>query len=175
MLAHYITGKAGDNTVELVVTTVDTRETLIQNGTVDAVFATYTITPARAKKVAFAGPYYNSGAAIMVKADDDDIKSVKDLDGKTVATEANSTALTALQKFAPRRHGQLLFHGGRAVRGRRAAGPGRGLRARPGDPDLRREQRTRRSRWWGSRSPRSRYGIGVPLTTRRRSSSSTTG
>ena len=40
MLAHYITGQAGDNTVELVATTVDTRETLIQNGTVDAVFAT---------------------------------------------------------------------------------------------------------------------------------------
>ena len=76
MLAHYITGKTGDDAVELVATTVDTRETLIQNGTVDAVFATYTITPARAKKVAFAGPYYNSGAAIMVKADDNAIKSV---------------------------------------------------------------------------------------------------
>ena len=101
MLAHYITGQAGDNTVELVATTVDTRETLIQNGTVDAVFATYTITPARAKKVAFAGPYYNSGAAIMVKADDDSIKTVDDLNGKTVATEANSTAVLALQKFAP--------------------------------------------------------------------------
>ena len=101
MLAHYITGKTGDDTVELVATTVDTRETLIQNGTVDAVFATYTITPARAKKVAFAGPYYNSGAAIMVKADDDAIKSVNDLNGKTVATEANSTAVLALQKFAP--------------------------------------------------------------------------
>ena len=101
MLAHYITGKTGDDAVELVATTVDTRETLIQNGTVDAVFATYTITPARAKKVAFAGPYYNSGAAIMVKADDDSIKTVNDLNGKTVATEANSTAVLALQKFAP--------------------------------------------------------------------------
>lgn len=101
MLAHYITGQTGDNTVDLVATTVDTRETLIQNGTVDAVFATYTITPARAQKVAFAGPYYNSGAAIMVKADDDSIKTVNDLNGKTVATEANSTAVLALQKFAP--------------------------------------------------------------------------
>ncbi len=101
MLAHYITGQAGDNTVDLVATTVDTRETLIQNGTVDAVFATYTITPARAQKVAFAGPYYNSGDAIMVKADDESIKTVNDLNGKTVATEANSTAALALQKYAP--------------------------------------------------------------------------
>jgi glutamate transport system substrate-binding protein len=108
MLAHYITGQTGDNTVDLVATTVDTRETLIQNGTVDAVFATYTITPARAQKVAFAGPYYNSGDAIMVKADDDTIKTVNDLNGKTVATEANSTAALALQKYAPQAN-VLLF------------------------------------------------------------------
>jgi glutamate transport system substrate-binding protein len=52
MLAHYITGKP-TNDPRLTITTVDTRETLIQNGAVDAVFATYTITPARAAKVAF--------------------------------------------------------------------------------------------------------------------------
>ena len=61
MLAHYITGKTDADAVELVATTVDTRETLIQNRTVDAVFATYTITEPRAQKVAFAGPYYESG------------------------------------------------------------------------------------------------------------------
>lgn len=99
MLAHYITGKTGNT--QLTITTVDTRETLIQNGTVDAVFATYTITPARATKVAFAGPYYESGDAIMVKADNTTIKNVNDLNGKTVATEANSTAVLALQKAAP--------------------------------------------------------------------------
>ena len=58
MLAQYIIGQP---TTKLTVTTVDTRETLIQNGTVDAVFATYSITPARAEKVAFAGPYFISG------------------------------------------------------------------------------------------------------------------
>jgi glutamate transport system substrate-binding protein len=107
MLAHYITGKPTDNT-DLVITTVDTRETLIQNGTVDAVFATYTITPERAQKVAFAGPYYESGASIMVKADNTTIDSVDDLNGKTVATEANSTAVLALQQFAPQAN-PLLF------------------------------------------------------------------
>jgi glutamate transport system substrate-binding protein len=98
MLARYIVGQPS---TQLTITTVDTRETLIQNGTVDAVFATYTITPARAKKVAFAGPYYESGDAIMVKADNNSINSVQDLAGKTVATEANSTAVLALQKAVP--------------------------------------------------------------------------
>ena len=65
MLAKYIIGKP---TTKLSLTTVDTRETMLQNGTVDAVFATYTITPQRAQKVDFAGPYYESGDAILVKS-----------------------------------------------------------------------------------------------------------
>lgn len=98
MLAKYIIGQPK---TQLSITSVDTRETMIQNATVDAVFATYTITPARAQKVAFAGPYYESGDSIMVKADNTSINSVADLAGKNVATEANSTAALALAKFAP--------------------------------------------------------------------------
>ena len=98
MLAQYI---LGEPTTELTVTTVDTRETLIQNGSVDGVFATYSITPARAEKIAFAGPYLVSGAAIMVRADNTDITSVGDLAGKTVTTQTNSTTLTALQDQVP--------------------------------------------------------------------------
>jgi glutamate transport system substrate-binding protein len=108
MLAHYITGKADQSAVDLVITTVDTRETLLQNGTVDAVVATYTITPARAQKVAFAGPYYESGDAIMVKKDNTSITKVDDLNGKNVATESNSTAALALKQFAPQAN-VLLF------------------------------------------------------------------
>ena len=108
MLAHYITGKTDPGAVELTTTTVDTRETLLQNGTVDAVFATYTITPARAAKVAFAGPYYQSGDAIMVKADNTTITKVDDLNGKNVATESNSTAALALKQYAPQAN-VLLF------------------------------------------------------------------
>jgi len=98
MLAKYITGKPSTS---LTLTTVATREALLQNGTVDAVFATYTITPARAKKIDFAGPYYTSGDAILVKKDNTGISKVEDLNGKTVATESNSTAATEIVKFAP--------------------------------------------------------------------------
>lgn len=108
MLAHYITGKATDDAVELVITTVDTRETLIQNGDVDAVFATYTITEPRAQKVAFAGPYYTSGTSVGVRADETAITGVNDLNGKNVVTQANSTAVLALQQFAPQANAILL-------------------------------------------------------------------
>lgn len=99
MLAKYIIGKPS---TKLSLTTVDTREAMLQNGTVDAVFATYTITAQRAKKVDFAGPYYSSGDAIMVKKNNTTITKVSDLNGKTVATEGNSTAAVAIKKFAPR-------------------------------------------------------------------------
>lgn len=103
MLAHYITGKKDvKKLTKLTITSVDTRETLLQNKTVDAVFATYSITPERAQKVAFAGPYYQSGDAIMVKKGNNDIKGVDDLNGKTVATESNSTAALAVKKKAPK-------------------------------------------------------------------------
>lgn len=99
LLARYIIGKGGRT--ELTQTTVDTRETLLVNGSVDVVVATYSITPERAEKVAFAGPYYSSGDSILVKKSNTDITSVDDLAGKTVATESSSTAVTALEKAAP--------------------------------------------------------------------------
>jgi glutamate transport system substrate-binding protein len=103
MLAHYILGGSDVRKLtKLTITTVDTRETLLQNNTVDAVFATYTITEPRAAKIDFAGPYYESGDAIMVKKDNSSITTVADLAGKTVATESNSTAALALKQFAPK-------------------------------------------------------------------------
>ncbi|MDQ2837877.1 MAG: glutamate ABC transporter substrate-binding protein [Actinomycetota bacterium] len=107
VLSRYITGKTSDLT-KLTITTVDTRETLLQNKTVDAVFATYTITAARAKKVDFAGPYYESGDAIMVKKDNTTISKIGDLNGKNVVTESNSTAALSLAKLAPQAKVSLL-------------------------------------------------------------------
>ncbi|MFF7634689.1 glutamate ABC transporter substrate-binding protein [Kitasatospora sp. NPDC008050] len=105
LLAKYITGKPS---VNLVLVTADTRETLLQNGTVDSVLATYTITPARAQKVAFAGPYYSSGDAILVAKGNSSITKVADLAGKTVCTESSSTAANDLKQYAPSAH-VILF------------------------------------------------------------------
>ena len=49
------------------------RETLIQNGQVDYIVGTYSITDARKKKVAFAGPYFQTGQSLLVRADNTDI------------------------------------------------------------------------------------------------------
>lgn len=102
LLAHYITGGTDvSKLTQVSQTSVDTRETMLQNNTVDIVVATYSITTKRAEKVAFAGPYYSSGASIQVRADNTTIKSVDDLKDKKLVTESNSTGITAIQKFVP--------------------------------------------------------------------------
>lgn len=98
LLAKYITGKP---TVKRTQVTVATRETLLQNHAVDAVIATYTITPKRAQLISFAGPYYSDGQTILVRKDNMSITKPEDLNGKTVVTETNSTAADDIKKFAP--------------------------------------------------------------------------
>ncbi|MEZ5086907.1 MAG: transporter substrate-binding domain-containing protein [Tessaracoccus sp.] len=98
LLATYILGEPN---TELSQVTSDTREEVLVTGSVDAVFATYSITPQREERVDFAGPYYSSQAAILVKADNTDIESVEDLAGKTVATQSGSTGVTLLEDIAP--------------------------------------------------------------------------
>lgn len=98
LLATYILGEAN---TELTQVAVDTREALIQSGDVDTTIATYSITPARAEVISFAGPYYADRFSILVAGDNSDITSVEDLAGKTVATQANSTGETILDEFAP--------------------------------------------------------------------------
>jgi glutamate transport system substrate-binding protein len=98
LLSRYI---LGDAKTELTQVTVDTREDLLVNNQVDVVFATYSITPKRLERINFAGPYYQSQAAILVKKDNTTINSVADLAGKTVATQASSTGVTVLESEAP--------------------------------------------------------------------------
>jgi glutamate transport system substrate-binding protein len=98
MLAVYILGKPN---VEIVPPASETREALLANGTVDVVFNTYTITEERATQISFAGPYFSSGLAVAVKADNTDIKSIDDLGGKTVIVGANTPAVTAVPEKQP--------------------------------------------------------------------------
>ena len=105
LLAKYIVGK---NSTKLVTVTAATREALLENHSVNTVFATYTITPARAKEVGFAGPYYEDGLGIAVKKGTTGITSPADLAGKTVVTESGSTIPQAIKAVAPTAH-VLLF------------------------------------------------------------------
>lgn len=99
LITRYILGDPS----RFVFTTVtsSTREQVLINDQVDMVLATYSITPARAEKISFAGPYYTSQAGVLVKAGNTSINSYTDLAGKRVATQAGSTGVAILAQYAP--------------------------------------------------------------------------
>ncbi|NLU81431.1 glutamate ABC transporter substrate-binding protein [Rhodococcus sp. HNM0569] len=68
------------------------RETLIENGEVDYVVATYSITDARKEKVDFAGPYFVAGQSLLVRSDNTDITGPESLSGgKRLCSVTGST------------------------------------------------------------------------------------
>ena len=60
-------------------------------GNIDVAASGMTITEERKKKVTFSDPYYTSGLIIMVNKDNNEIKSIKDLEGKRIAVQIGTT------------------------------------------------------------------------------------
>ena len=86
--------------IEWVETVSQNRESFIEQGRVDLVIATYTINDARKEKVAFAGPYYEAGQALLVNKDDTSITKPEDVSGKKVCSVTGSTpAKTIAEKY----------------------------------------------------------------------------
>ncbi len=100
LLARYITGD--EKNFAFTKVTSDTRESVLQNDTVDAVFATYSVTSERQEKIDFAGPYYTSQQSILVTKDNADISGLADLDGKNVAVQSGSTGPKIMEELAPK-------------------------------------------------------------------------
>lgn len=99
LLARYILGD--ETKFELVQVDSSTRESVLQSDQVDAVFATYSITPSRQEVISFAGPYYTSRQAVLVQAGNTEITGIESLAGKNVATQSGSTGPDILAEFAP--------------------------------------------------------------------------
>ncbi|RUR30116.1 transporter substrate-binding domain-containing protein [Vreelandella andesensis] len=70
----------------------------VQTGSQEIAIAGTTITEARAQVVDFSDPYYDSGLRIIVRADNEDVASIEDLAGLTVATKIGSTSYDYLQQ-----------------------------------------------------------------------------
>jgi glutamate transport system substrate-binding protein len=88
--------KPGD--IEWVQTVSDNREKFLQDGTVDLVIASYSITDDRRKVVGQAGPYYVTGQQLLVRKDDaDTIKGPDDLKNVKVCSVEGSTSLARVQ------------------------------------------------------------------------------
>src|SRR5690625_3310440 len=96
-IGKIIAGKLGiDGTdpdqVEWKETISDNREPFLQEGEVDLVIASYSITDERRQLDGQTGPYYVTGQQLLVKSDSD-IDGVKDIKGKEVCSVTGSTSL----------------------------------------------------------------------------------
>ncbi|WP_199257092.1 glutamate ABC transporter substrate-binding protein [Tomitella fengzijianii] len=78
------------------------RETLIKNGEVDFIVATYSISESRLRAVDFAGPYYIAGQSLLVRADETDITGPESLEkGKKLCSVAGSTSAQNVKEMYP--------------------------------------------------------------------------
>lgn len=107
-LAYKIASKIFDCSVDevkdkgylnIVGVTVADREEKLENGDIDLMLATYTITDERKEKFAISDSYYTDKIGIMVKSGKTDsetiggseIQSISDLDGKYIGVPRNAT------------------------------------------------------------------------------------
>lgn len=69
-------------------------------GNIDVAISGMTITKERAEKVLFTDPYYKSGLSIIIKANNNTINSLKDLEGKKIAVQIGTSSAMAAKKIA---------------------------------------------------------------------------
>lgn len=112
-VATYVAKELGYDAknIEFVETKSADRETAIERGDVKFIAATYSINDERLQKVDFAGPYLLAHQDVLVRADDNSIKSPEDLNSKNLCSVTGSTsAKNVKDKLAPK--AQLQNYGG---------------------------------------------------------------
>lgn len=63
----------------------------LQAGQLDIAIAGMSITDERKEVVDFSDPYFDAGLSLVVKSDNEDITSLEDLEGKTIAVKSGTT------------------------------------------------------------------------------------
>ena len=104
-VATYVAKKLGysANQIEWKESKSADRETMLKRGDVDFIAASYSITPEREKSVDFAGPYLLAHQDVLVRANDNSIKSPADLNKKKLCSVTGSTsAQNVKDKLAPK-------------------------------------------------------------------------
>jgi glutamate transport system substrate-binding protein len=93
-VAVYVAGRLGvpRERITFRPTPSSIRERALRDGSVDLVFATYSITAKRKTQVTFGGPYYVPHQDTLVRADDRSITNVRDLRGRRLCAVTGSNS-----------------------------------------------------------------------------------
>jgi putative glutamine transport system substrate-binding protein len=106
LIAKEILGDASK--VAFTPVTAKTRGPLLDNGEIDLVIATFTITEERKLTYNFSTPYYEDAVGILVKKSSG-INSVADLNGKTVGVAQSATSRAAIDEAGNKVGATLKF------------------------------------------------------------------
>lgn len=85
--------------VSFTPVTAQTREAVIDNGQVDIVIGTYTITPERQASYSFSDPYYTDEVGFLVNKASH-FTSIADMDGSTIGVAQGSTTKGLIEEYA---------------------------------------------------------------------------
>lgn len=77
----------------MVDVVIDEREDRLVHGDVDLVIAAYSKTDERLRRISFAAPYAINEQGVLVRAGDERVTRIEDLDRKSICTIAGSTSL----------------------------------------------------------------------------------
>ncbi len=92
--ATYVAGALGvpKDKITWVEANPADREKLISDGQADLVFSTYSITDDRKQVVDFAGPYFVAHQDLLVRRNEEDIRSPQTLNGRTLCSVTGTTS-----------------------------------------------------------------------------------
>lgn len=88
--------------VEFQGVTAKTRGPLLENGEIDLVIATFTITDERKETYNFSTPYYTDAVGLLVNKDSG-INSIEDLDGKIIGVAQSSTTKEGFKEYVEKK------------------------------------------------------------------------
>jgi putative glutamine transport system substrate-binding protein len=94
--------------VSFTPVTAKTRGPLLDNGELDLIIATFTVTEERKLTYNFSSTYYTDAVGMLVKKSSG-IKGLADLDGKTVGVAQSATSRTAIDEAAKAAGASLKF------------------------------------------------------------------
>lgn len=101
--AKYVAAKLGVPVSGITWKTVlpADREKVVEDGSVNLLFDTYSITDERKQKVDFAGPYFVAHQDLLIRRNDVSITGPTTLDGKSVCSLTNTTSIAYIKsKYA---------------------------------------------------------------------------
>ena len=106
LIASDILGDA--KAVEFIGVTAQTRGPMLENGELDMVIATFTITDERKEMYNFTQPYYHDEIGFLVRSESN-IQSISDIGGKTIGIAQSGTAKSALEAESGRLGIELIL------------------------------------------------------------------